>query len=138
MESMLARWHAGISLIRKSEESRCCDLHQMKDLVAKRLLVCNGSSSHGNLHLERKENMTIQVPFNETPFAKHAVPLNEPLLTTVDTVERNTFYRWMKHVLEPDYRRLKHILAPQVIDFASDFVAVICLYNFLTTGSGCH
>lgn len=138
MESMLARWHAGNTLIRNSEESRCSDLHQMKDLVAKRLLVCNGSSSHGKLHLERKENMTIHVPFNETPFAKHRVPLNEPLFTTVNTVERNTFYRWMKHVLEPDYRRLKHILATQVIAFAGDFVAVICFYNFLTTGSGSH
>lgn len=82
--------------------------------------------------------MTIHLPFNETPFAKHAVPLNEPFIPTVDTVERNTFYRWMKHVLAPHYRRLKHILALQVIDFARDFVAVICFYNFLTTGSGCH
>lgn len=135
---MLSQWHAGISLIRNSEESRCSDLHQMKDLVAKRLRVCDGSSSHGKLHLERKENMTSHVPLNETPFAKNRVPLNEPLFTTVDTVGRDTFYRWMKHVLEPDYRRLKHILAPQVIDFAGDFVAVICFYNFLTTGSGCH
>jgi hypothetical protein len=82
--------------------------------------------------------MTNHVPFNETPFAKHGVPLNEPPFTTLDTVGRDTFYRWMKHVSEPDYRRLKHILAPQVIDLAGDFVAVICFYNFLTTGSGCH
>jgi hypothetical protein len=138
MESMLSRWHAGISLIRNSEESRCSDLHQMKDLVAKRLRVCDGSNAHEKTRIDLRKTMTIQVPFNETPFAKHAVPLNEPLFTKVDTVERHTFYRWMKHVSEPDYRRLKHILAPQVIDFASDFVAVNCFYNFLTTGSGCH
>ena len=138
MESMFARWHEGNSLIRNSEESRCSDLHQMKDLVAKRLRVCDGSNAHEKTRIKLRITMTIQVPFNETPFVKHGVPLNEPLIPTVDTVERNTFYRWMKHVSEPDYRRLKHILAPQVIDFARDFVAVICFYNFLTTGRGCH
>jgi hypothetical protein len=110
----------------------------MKHMVAKRLRVCDGSNAREKYQLECKEDMTIHLPSNETHLLKRDVPLNETLFSSSDTVGRDTFYRCMKHVLEPDYRRLKHILAPQVIDFAGDFVAVICFYNFLTTGSGCH
>lgn len=110
----------------------------MKHMVAKRLRVCNGSNAYGKNQIELKETMTIQVPSNETPFFNMDIPLNEPLFSAADTVRRDTFYRWMKHVSEPTYRRLKHILTPQVIDFAGDFVAVICFYYFLTTSVGCH
>lgn len=110
----------------------------MKHMIAKRLRVCDGSNAYGKTRIELNETMTIQVPSNETPFFNMDLPLNETLFSAADTVGRDTFYRWMKHVSEPIYRRLKHILTPQVIDFAGNFVAVICFYYFLTTSVSCH
>ena len=72
--------------------------------------------------------IVIRLPSNETPISLTGLPSNETLFGSIGTVERNTFYRWMKHFLCRNYRQLKHFCMVQAIDLIDESAAVICFY----------
>ena len=74
------------------------------------------------------EKKVIRLPSNETPISLTGLPSNETLFGSIGTVERNTFYRWMKHILSRNYRQLKHFCMVQAIDLIDESAAVICFY----------
>ena len=67
-------------------------------------------------------------PLNETLFYLWGLPSCETPFWSFGTVERNTFYRWMKHFLCRNYRQLKHFCIVQAIDLIDESAAIICFY----------